>query len=351
MKLALFSDLQAADKTDRCFTDSAIPLQRWRVQKFYEWLWEMCEVRGVDGVIDAGDTTDRRDSIALPTIDTILTWSAKFGERYGKGVNIKVQGNHDHHVKNGTIHNGAMFAHGYRVVCDKVERLSFKDGTAIVCAPFSEDTDTLTRQIVAARDPNCMLIGHFQTVGARMNSGISQAGIALGALSGYAAVLLGHVHKPQQLGDGIHYIGSPFQQDFGEAGEDKRVAIIDTKKKTVEWIPVHGFPKYRSLRLDDFLKLERAHPEDRFKVTVSGMEEAGRVAGHGLGAQAEPVYVDAGATSVQEEAEARAHWSLETAVRSWVANHPYADFNHYRKAQEDVLSDDDLVDLGLSVLS
>jgi hypothetical protein len=154
MKYLLFADLQAAEKTARCFADPATPLQRWRVTKFYDWLYALADELDVDGIIDAGDTTDRRDAIALPTIDVILAAGVRFGRRFKH--NIKVQGNHDHHVKDGSIHNGAMFSRDYQVVCDAVTTLELKDGTKLVCAPFSEDTQTLTEQLVANSDPKAI---------------------------------------------------------------------------------------------------------------------------------------------------------------------------------------------------
>jgi DNA repair protein SbcD/Mre11 len=44
-------------------------------------------------------------------------------------------------------------------------------------------------------------------------------------------VALGHLHKPQQLRDGppVVYSGSAIQLDFGEAGEQKRVVIVEAQ--------------------------------------------------------------------------------------------------------------------------
>ena len=349
MRFILFSDLQAKEGTARCFTDPATPLQRWRVRKFYAWLYAKAEELQVDGVIDAGDTTDRRDAISLPTIDTILAANARFGDTFQ--CNIKVQGNHDHHVRDGSIHNGEMFNRDYTVVADKVTTLKLKDGTKIVCAPADEDVQRLADQLKAASDPKAICIGHFQVVGAIMGGSAAQTGVPLDALKGYATTLLGHVHKPHTVRGGktgsVHYIGSPFQQDFGEAGELKRVALVDTETAEFEWIEVVGFPTYREVLLKDFLRLKSAHPEDRFRVRVSSVQEAAQVAGAPCGLQAEPVFQPI-AQPAQRKAEV---WNLEQAVRAWVSDHPFNRYQHPRKTDADVLSDDDLVELGLSLLS
>lgn len=44
-------------------------------------------------------------------------------------------------------------------------------------------------------------------------------------------IALGHIHKPQEIGcsSRCFYSGSPLQLDFGERGQQKRVAIVDVK--------------------------------------------------------------------------------------------------------------------------
>jgi exonuclease SbcD len=60
----------------------------------------------------------------------------------------------------------------------------------------------------------------------------------------YAA--LGHIHRPQAVAGGAaaaRYAGSPLQLDFGEAGEDKSVVIVDAdpgRPVRVEVVPLHA---------------------------------------------------------------------------------------------------------------
>ncbi|TVZ05035.1 exonuclease SbcCD subunit D [Trebonia kvetii] len=67
----------------------------------------------------------------------------------------------------------------------------------------------------------------------------------------YAA--LGHIHRPQAVAGGAiaaRYAGSPLQLDFGEAGEEKSVVIVDAdpgRPVRVEVIPLHA-----GRRLADF---------------------------------------------------------------------------------------------------
>jgi exonuclease SbcD len=67
----------------------------------------------------------------------------------------------------------------------------------------------------------------------------------------YAA--LGHIHRPQAVASGAaaaRYAGSPLQLDFGEAGEDKSVVVVDAnpgRPVRTEVVPLHA-----GRRLADF---------------------------------------------------------------------------------------------------
>jgi exonuclease SbcD len=73
------------------------------------------------------------------------------------------------------------------------------------------------------------------------------------ALPRVAYAALGHIHRPQAVAGGAQaarYAGSPLQLDFGEAGEDKSVVIVDAdpgRPVRVEVVPLHA-----GRRLADF---------------------------------------------------------------------------------------------------
>src|SRR5213078_511087 len=106
--------------------------------------------------------------------------------------------------------------------------------------------------------------------------------IATKLLRGFDLSLLGHVHKPQEVAPGAHYIGSPFQQDFGEKNEAKRVAVLETDTLEVEWVPIEGFPEYRVCTLDEFKRLVDAKDEHRYQVHVRNPQEAEQYYAHPL---------------------------------------------------------------------
>jgi exonuclease SbcD len=74
-----------------------------------------------------------------------------------------------------------------------------------------------------------------------------------GALPRVSYAALGHIHRPQAVAGGAmaaRYAGSPLQLDFGEAGEDKSVVVVDAdpgRPVRVEVVPLHA-----GRRLADF---------------------------------------------------------------------------------------------------
>jgi len=92
----------------------------------------------------------------------------------------------------------------------------------------------------------------------------------------YAA--LGHVHKPQAVGETVnaHYPGSVLQLDFGEAGEQKQVNLVEVtagRPATVTPIPLASGRELRTLRVThDTLERRLAEVRDfqgLLKVVVS----------------------------------------------------------------------------------
>jgi len=108
----------------------------------------------------------------------------------------------------------------------------------------------MLRGMVAAREhPErpLVVVAHLQVLGAISSSAQPLIGKAIEATLGdlqdlgAAAIILGHVHKPQELAPGIEYVGSLTVHDFGEEAEQKRIGILtveDDGTAAVEWISV-----------------------------------------------------------------------------------------------------------------
>jgi DNA repair exonuclease SbcCD nuclease subunit len=336
-----YSDVQATTGHERLFADPSICLQEWRVQRFYEKLYEIYKDHHCEALFDLGDTTDDRSAIPLPTLDTILTGINRFPH---SSNNIKLIGNHEQFHKSTAIHSGKIYGHRFRVI---QSREIFKIGnTTVVAVSFPESDHELAiwlKEALAKRraSEKIIVIGHFQITGCVMNSGVSLVGVPKNILEPANLVVLGHVHRGQSIGN-IHYIGSPFQQDFGESNESKRVAVIDTNAATIRWVEMTGFPEYKMLTFDQFLTLDPAS-EDRACVYIRSPAEAEKFFAHPLSSRiVEPVYqYDLTPTTTTLEVKEHSVTPQDTLTR-YVKLNPPAE-------QDIVISDSDMVELGLQI--
>ncbi|MEG0574224.1 MAG: exonuclease SbcCD subunit D [Erysipelotrichaceae bacterium] len=98
-------------------------------------------------------------------------------------------------------------------------------------------------------------------------------GVSKDIFDGFDYVALGHLHRPQKLGDNIVYSGSPIAYSFSEVGQEKRVIIIDTKDmslKNIELKPIHSLRVIKGSyqEVDKMVKEDLIH-DDYMKIELS----------------------------------------------------------------------------------
>lgn len=326
MKFLVFSDLQASDGShERCFKDPTVPLQRWRVDTLLELLQRTYDEHQCDGVIDLGDTTDDRQAIPIPTIHLILSRLAHFTG----GKNIKLVGNHEQWLKSTKVHPGIMYSNIFQVV----ERSSVIDieGCPVVfaCVSHIDDVDELQREVsgvlkrAATAAKPVVLLGHMTVNGSTAHGMAIDGGICKAALDKPNLCLLGHIHKHQRVSKNTYYVGSPFQQNYGESTEDKYVAILDTTKLTLTWIETR-MPRYFRCTLPEFERAVVAESEDRYQVQIKSPVEAERFYAHPLSSRAHPLYEYVSQPGVQtpDAPEVPDVFTLDRLLMDYVEKYP-----------------------------
>lgn len=322
----VYTDLQATDGHERMFSKPEMPLQLWRVRKTYTDLLKIFKAHKCDCLWDLGDTTDDRSFLPMPAIDAVMEGLEPFPNHE---LNIKLIGNHEQYLKDTSLHIGRIFSSKFTVIA---ETDAFEvDDTLIVCAAYpscnSAAAEWIGRTAYAYRNYNRkILLGHFQVAGCQLNSGQAVLGIPTEYIDKFNLALLGHVHKPQKVGRNGYYVGSPFQQNYGEKYEAKRVAIVDTDTLKVEWVPMEGFPVYRVVNFEEWSKLVTKDHEDRYQVILASSEEAEAFYQHPLMAQAEPVYNFQ--MSEEQKAEIATQQSItqDDMMARWMKEHDPKDF-------------------------
>lgn len=317
MKLLTYADLQATDGDELCFTRPNVTLQHYRTEKFFDDVSRIYEEHGCSGIVDLGDTTDDRSSIPIPTVEYLGSGMAKLpdGERW------KLTGNHEQYLRDTTVNNRHLFSHWFYVIDDKQTQMV--DGVCLFFASYpanyNELCEWLVREARRVRGPK-ILFGHFEVQGAFYQNATAMSGVPQEVLAPFDMVILGHIHLPQAVTPKIHYVGSPFQQDWGETGQQKRVGVVNTKAMTVEWVPMKGYPEYRKVTLDEFEKLAKDQSEHRYRVVLNSHEESERFFKHPLFGRAVAHYnYDETPT---EQAEENPDWSFNGICRRYLKTVP-----------------------------
>lgn len=113
-----------------------------------------------------------------------------------------------------------------------------------------------------AGDRPIIASGHLAAVGAKASASerlihIGNLGaVAADCFDGFAYVALGHLHRPQSLGnDRIRYSGSPLALGFDETDSPKQIMIVDVSARDQVAIDPVSIPRFRpmlrlSCRLD-----------------------------------------------------------------------------------------------------
>ncbi len=328
MRILVFGDLQADEGPERLRSDPSVPLQRWRVQQFYRWAAQLVHTRKLDAVWDLGDTTNDRTALLHPTVQAVTQGCAALTSGLLSLHNYKLLGNHEQYSKGGQTHVGDLFHPYFRVIQDRSVFTLPKERLHIVCASFPVDSNELagwldrTLETLIDRDRaqimRIVVLGHFTVQGATLNSGPSRHGIPREALRHADCVLLGHVHRHQQLSGGRNhwYVGSPFQQDFGEAGDpEKCVAILDTATLSLEWVPTL-FPTYRTVDVADLEAATRGN--DVLKVVVKSSAEAQQLYASPHAHTVQPVYAFAPAGRLEGDSTTPGALDFSSLTRIYV---------------------------------
>lgn len=346
MRVLLYSDLQATEGHERCFSNPTISLQQFRVRKFYDQVSNLAKSHGCQAVWDLGDTTDDRNAIPIATADAVLEGISKLPS---SKLNIKLIGNHEQMVRSGDIHIGRMFDRRFHVVGVR-EIIPLNHNTAVVACAFpgndSEAAEWIRKSIREAKHDFQVVVflGHFQVLGCQMNSGQSLTGIPKKAMEQADIAFLGHVHKWQKFAPNQYYVGSPFQQNFGEANEEKFVAVLDTEHLTVDWVQLEGFPKYQTVSFQDFAREIAPTSEDRYKVVLRSPEEAEQFYAHPYSSRVvEPIYAyERSAVEGLSNAAVQMsgdQWSLESVLKRYVSKVPPS-------SRGVLLSEDEMLEYG-----
>lgn len=243
---------------------------------------EIARREKADALVLAGDIYDR----AIPPAEAVVALGEFLQETADSGIGVlMVSGNHDSPERIGFAEK-ILEKQGISIagVCrEGVKEVRWKDGygeVSFVLMPFVKPAQAgakTSSEAVAGmlgaywekergNKRRVLVAHHFVTDNGREPElsdgedtvhvgGLDNVEVSL--FDGFDYVALGHIHKPQQIGNQpVYYAGASLAYSFSEAGQRKYVNLVELKGegpasvKKIPLEPLHGMRKIRGKMAD-----------------------------------------------------------------------------------------------------
>lgn len=252
-------------KADGSFTPALPPMAPWKAVVFGDLhvkastldrcLTVLRNVRELAlahkaSVVCTGDFWDQRGTLSVRQLDAI---QSELDNHCKAGIQwVMIPGNHDQVTRDGSIHAMRVFENYPNVVV--AGDLLLDDHRQIAYVPWREDPAVATAMF-ASIPAGYTAFGHGEIKGATTNAGHKAEGrFAPGTVRHLRAVYLGHYHERQAIGH-VHYIGSPYEQNFGERSTPHGVAVVSNASVDPVFVVFDGMPKHWRMTWPDDKKL------------------------------------------------------------------------------------------------
>jgi len=207
-----------------------------------KWAAEQFKKNGIQDIIIPGDIFHDRNDIAVNTLHVVTDI---FDVLRDFNIIITV-GNHDAYYRDNSSVNSVSILRGWSNIT-VVDTLTVEtlQGKKIAFCPWGQDINEV---------PKCdLIVGHFEINSFKMNSfKVCTNGLKSSDLTDRAPLIItGHFHhrEERKYKDGtILYVGSPYQEDWGDFGTTKGLYILDLADLSYKFIENNISPQYRRLR-------------------------------------------------------------------------------------------------------
>ena len=300
---------------------SMIEDQRYILKQVYE----ISRREKADALVLAGDIYDR----AIPPADAVVLFNDFLTDMVRAGIPVlMISGNHDSPERLGFAdaileEEGIYIAGVYKEELKKVEIADTYGNVSFVLMPFvkpasvgaktsGEAVGNMLSMEKGGKEDNIdkddmdkdntnkegedgirrVLVTHYFVTDQGREPELSdgETTIHVGGLDnveaslfdGFDYVALGHIHKPQKIGEReVYYAGAPLAYSFSEAGQEKGINLIEMGKKgevTMRRIPIKPLHEMRRIRgkLQELMQPEvvgAAQAEDYIRAELTDEEE------------------------------------------------------------------------------
>lgn len=244
------------------------------IGKFYKDIFfPTLEERGIDTVIDLGDTFDNRRTIDFWSLD----WAKKnyYDVLEEKGIQVyTVVGNHTAYYKNTNAINTVdllLSEYGNVKVISECQEVTVKN-FPILFVPWinSENQDKTFDQISNTKANVAM--GHLELQGFEAHPGyFHEKGIDSSLFKKFKKVFSGHYHTKSNRSN-VYYLGNPYQIYWTDCDDKRGFHIFDTDTLKLEYIE-NQYKIYKKVfyndQKNDYLSQDTDDYKDKFiKIVV-----------------------------------------------------------------------------------
>jgi DNA repair exonuclease SbcCD nuclease subunit len=231
------------------------------------WSYEVALERGCRHLVDLGDVFHERHHLDTWTYTEVYELTKEYLE---KGVRTHfVLGNHDMYLRDERRHNAIVAFENVARVISEPTTIELR-GRSFDCMPYVE-TNPQRALVKAFPKKSSVLFFHAAIDGAIMSSASgmrrkpasppapdmheeeASESVSQEGLDGWKVAWGGHYHLPQTICSKpchAQYVGSLLQHNRGEAGERKRVVLLDVEDLSYKDVYNDVSPVYLKLNAD-----------------------------------------------------------------------------------------------------
>jgi len=220
------------------------------ILNFARWAADVYTKKGINEILIPGDIFHNRNEIGVNT----LSVASQFFDIL-KDFQIYIStGNHDCLHKHSSDVNSISLFKGWsniEIIDDKPQIFTIdKSDKTLSMIPWGTELKDIPTTDYC--------VGHFEISSFKMNNqAICNTGIDSSSLLDKSAnIISGHFHKRtiRQYDNGqIIYLGSPYQQNFGDVDEERGIYIFDLLKNSFEFIENKISPRHIKISLSNIL--------------------------------------------------------------------------------------------------
>jgi DNA repair exonuclease SbcCD nuclease subunit len=212
-----------------------------------KWIDSVMQEHNLDTIFFAGDAFHDRHEIGVNTLHV----AKKFFDSLKRYKIHLIPGNHDAYLSSTVeVNSVEILAQENVKVYAEPTTISVNDKKVTFC-PW--------KTIVKDLEPVDMLVGHFEIPNFRMNATkiCDHGDTSTNLFEKANAIVTGHFHfRDHRFYNDkfVLYLGSPYEMDFSDRGQEKGVSIIDFDNFDVQFVPNNLTPRHFRLKISDLIQ-------------------------------------------------------------------------------------------------